>query len=221
MSASALPSASVVICAYTQERWNWLMAAIESVQRQSVEPREVIVVVDHNVRLYKRLLTDSNNIYAVESSGAKGLSGARNSGVLAATGEVVAFLDDDAEAGPDWLARQLRLYADPAVLGVGGRVDPLWEQGRPRHFPPELDWIVGCSHQGLPHVAAEVRNVIGASMSFRRIVFERAGLFDEKMGRDATLRSCEETELCIRALCTSRSPWPPTTSPPTAAPCTT
>ena len=158
---------------------------------------------DNNVLLQlvgKRLLTDSNNIYAVESSGAKGLSGARNSGVLAATGEVVAFLDDDAEAGPDWLARQLRLYADPAVLGVGGRVDPLWEQGRPRHFPPELDWIVGCSHQGLPHVAAEVRNVIGASMSFRRIVFERAGLFDEKMGRDATLRSCEETELCIRAV---------------------
>ena len=193
-----LPTATVVICAYTEERWDWLQEAVASVQSQSVAPHELIIVVDHNLTLQKRLLHQVTGAYTLENNGAKGLSGARNTGVLAATGEIVAFLDDDAVAHPDWLRRQLELYDDPAVYAVGGQIDPLWENGRPAHFPHELDWIVGCSYRGLPRVAAQVRNVIGASMSFRRSVFEDAGLFDERMGRTSSPRGCEETELCIR-----------------------
>ncbi|PYI65811.1 glycosyltransferase [Arthrobacter livingstonensis] len=194
-----LPIASVVICSHTEERWAWLQQAIASVQAQTAAPHELIIVVDHNLPLQKRLLHQVTGAYVLENNGAKGLSGSRNTGVLAATGEVVAFLDDDAIAAPDWLLRQLELYDDPAVYAVGGRIDPLWENGRPAHFALELDWIVGCSYRGLPRVAAQVRNPIGASMSFRRTVFEEAGLFDESMGRTASPRGCEETELCIRA----------------------
>ena len=199
MPPTELPSASVVICAYTADRWAWLQEAIASVQAQTVAPQEIIVVVDHNLPLQKRLLHQVTGAYVLENNGTRGLSGARNTGVLAATGEIVAFLDDDAVAHPDWLQRQLELYDDPAVFAVGGRIVPLWENGRPDHFPQELDWIVGCSYRGLPRVAAQVRNVIGASMSFRRTVFEETGLFDEGMGRTSSPRGCEETELCIRA----------------------
>ena len=198
MPSTELPSTSVIICAYTEDRWAWLQEAIASVQAQTAAPLELIIVVDHNLPLQKRLLHQVTGAYTLENSGARGLSGARNTGVLAATGEIIAFLDDDAVAHPDWLRHQLELYDDPAVFAVGGRIDPLWENGRPSHFPQELDWIVGCSYRGLPKVAAQVRNVIGASMSFRRTVFEEAGLFDERMGRTSSLRGCEETELCIR-----------------------
>src|SRR5579862_4500875 len=46
---------SVVICAYTEKRWDELLAAIDSVQRQTVPPKDVIVVIDHNSDLLQRV----------------------------------------------------------------------------------------------------------------------------------------------------------------------
>ncbi|MFB9821713.1 MULTISPECIES: glycosyltransferase family 2 protein [Arthrobacter] len=200
------PSVSVVICCFTEARWELLLHGLASVQSQTLRPEQLVLVVDHNEDLYRRLgvyrrLTGALlGVEVVENSGPRGLSGARNTGVKAATGDIVAFLDDDAEAAPDWLARLVLLYDDPDVLAVGGRVEPVWESGRPAHFPEELDWIVGCTYKGLPRVAAQVRNVIGANMSFRCDVFERVGGFNASLGRqgDRPL-GCEETELCLRA----------------------
>ncbi|TLM72175.1 glycosyltransferase [Pseudarthrobacter sp. NamB4] len=191
---------SVVICSYTQERWDLLINVIDSVQDQTRCPQQLIVVVDHNVSLYKRLVATLRDVTLVESAGPKGLSGARNTGVSIATSDVVAFLDDDALAAPDWLERLADMYDDPDVLAVGGRVEPVWERGRPGYFGEELDWIVGCSHRGLPRIASQVRNVIGANMSFRLEVLRRVGGFSPVLGRqDAQPLGCEETELCIRA----------------------
>lgn len=194
------PTVSVVICSYTMERWELLMKVIGSVQAQTYEPRQIIVVVDHNPDLYKRLIAVVRDTTIVENTGPRGLSGARNTGVGLATSEVVAFLDDDAEAAPDWLERLTAYYDDPDVLAVGGRVEPVWETGRPAHFGAELDWIVGCSHRGLPKVASEVRNVIGANMSFRLEVLQQVGGFNLSLGRQgSTPLGCEETEICIRS----------------------
>jgi GT2 family glycosyltransferase len=92
-------------------------------------------------------------------------------------------------------------YADPKTIGVGGLVVPVWPQSRPKWFPEEFDWVVGCSYRGLPTSASPVRNPIGCNMSFRRTLFDQIGGFREGIGRagdDAT--GGEETELCIRAL---------------------
>lgn len=195
------PTASVVICSYTEERWDLLMEVIDSVNAQTFAPRQLIVVVDHNVNLYKRLIATVQDVTLVESRGPTGLSGARNTGVGLVTSDVVAFLDDDAVAAPDWLERLMALYDDVDVLGVGGRVEPLWERGRPGHFGEELDWIVGCSHRGMPKVASEVRNVIGANMSFRLEVLQQVGGFNVALGRQgAKPLGCEETEICIRSI---------------------
>lgn len=194
------PSVSVVICSYTEQRWDLLMRVIDSVHGQTLRPDQVIVVVDHNVDLYKRLVATVQDVTLVESSGPKGLSGARNTGVGLASSEVVAFLDDDAEADPTWLERLTALYDDSDVLAVGGMVEPVWEGGRPGYFGPELDWIVGCSHRGMPTVASEVRNVVGANMSFRLQVLQHVGGFNVTLGRQGTKPlGCEETEVCIRA----------------------
>ncbi len=113
---------------------------------------------------------------------------------------MVAFLDDDAEAEPDWLQELLAQYL-PNVVGAGGVASPVWpETGRrPRWLPEEFDWVVGCSYRGLPDTVAPQRNLIGAAMSFRRSLFDEVGHFDTAMGRIGTLPlGCEETEFALR-----------------------
>ena len=100
------------------------------------------------------------------------------------------------------LARTLvAMYDDPDVLAVGGRVEPQWAAGRPSYFAQELDWIVGCTYRGMPKVAAEVRNVIGANMSFRRRGPRPGRRIQPVTGPPGHVPlGCEETELCIRAV---------------------
>jgi glucosyl-dolichyl phosphate glucuronosyltransferase len=93
-----------------------------------VPPVQILVVVDHNDTLRDRLTRHSPDLKIVDSSGVPGLADARNTGVALATGDVVAFLDDDAVAAPDWLEHMLAAYLDGTVLGVGGRVEPAWDQ---------------------------------------------------------------------------------------------
>ena len=195
------PAASVIVCAYTEARWVDLGAAVQSARRQTVPPAEVVLVVDHNALLLERARDAlGEGVRCVANAGRRGLSGARNSGIAVARGEVVAFLDDDAVAEPDWLERLLAGYGDPRVLAVGGSVLPRWAGGRPPAFPPEFDWVVGCTYRGMPETAEPVRNVIGANMSFRRDVLDAVGGFDEGIGRVGTVPvGCEETELCLRA----------------------
>jgi cellulose synthase/poly-beta-1,6-N-acetylglucosamine synthase-like glycosyltransferase len=197
--AAVRPSVTVVICAYTERRWSRVLGAVDSVLRQDSPPDQVVLVVDHNVALLRRVEAAYPRLTVVANAGPRGLSGARNTGVSSARGDVVAFLDDDAVAEPDWLARLVAHYDDPRVLAVGGRAVPDWESPRPRWFPPEFDWVVGCSFLGQPTRAAPVRNLIGCNMSFRRGALDDAGRFDPALGRVGGVPAgCEETELCIR-----------------------
>jgi glycosyltransferase involved in cell wall biosynthesis len=129
------------------------------------------------------------------------LSGGRNTGISMATGDVVAFLDDDAVADPDWLKFFADSYLDPAVVCVGGLTFPNWKVPRPSWFPKEFDWVVGCTYRGMPESRQAVRNVLGGNSSFRREALELAGGFQNGIGRSAAERrpvGCEETELCIK-----------------------
>ena len=200
-----LPDMSVLICTYTAARWDDLDRAIRSVMHQSVEPHEIVVVVDHNPQLELQVRRAFPEVVLTANRYAQGLSGARNSGVEIATGEVIAFLDDDAEADVDWLRYLRRSYSNPDVIGVGGVAEAAWDTGRPAWFPDEFDWVVGCSYRGLPTRLAPVRNLIGTNMSIRRDVLESTGGFSNQLGRvGADTAGCEETELCIRA--TDRDP---------------
>jgi O-antigen biosynthesis protein len=201
VSAPAPPTVAVVLCCYTEDRWTEIMAALGSVRAQTRPADAVLVVVDHNPALYARVRDAAPaDVVVTPNRHRPGLSGARNTGVVLAGTDVVAFLDDDAVAEPDWLAHLVAEYADPGVAAVGGRIDPVWPGERPGWFPPEFDWVVGCSYTGQPSSRAVVRNVIGANMSFRRAPVLAAGGFAEELGRTAGALplGCEETELCIR-----------------------
>ncbi|MBV8084929.1 MAG: glycosyltransferase family 2 protein [Chloroflexi bacterium] len=199
------PNVSVVICAYTDERWDDLLCAIESVRVQRVPAKEIVVVIDHNDGMLHRLGEAAPDVLALANREQRGLSGGRNTGIEAAAGEVVAFLDDDAIAEPDWLETLAVAYDDPSVIGAGGVIRPLWLDAEPEWFPPELLWVVGCTYRGMPTTRMPVRNLLGCNMSFRREVFIRAGGFRHGMGRIGKVPlGCEETEFCIRAL----KAWP-------------
>ena len=189
---------SVVICAYTAERWPDLLAAIASVKEQRVPPRDIIVVIDHNPALLERVWAEVPSVAAIENTEMHGLAGSRNSGIGVAQGAIIAFLDDDATAAPDWLEQLSTGYADPNVVGVGGAILPHWLGRRPAWWPEEFNWVIGCDYRGLPQTTAPVRNLVGANMSMRREVFETVGKF--RLGKVGTASRPEETELCIRTL---------------------
>jgi glycosyltransferase involved in cell wall biosynthesis len=129
----------------------------------------------------------------------KGLSGARNTGIAASTGEIIAFLDDDAFAEREWLEQLTRPFADPKVAGSGGWIVPNWEVDATCWFPKTFYWVLGCSYEGLPLDGSHIRNPIGASMAVRRTVFSKVGGFTPGIGRIGLIPlGCEETELCIR-----------------------
>lgn len=194
-------TASVVICAYTEERWSELVEAAESARAQTYPPAETVVVIDYNEALLARARETiaGDGVVVVANTGPQGLSGARNAGVAASTGAVVAFLDDDAAADPDWLRTLVNAYADDRVIGAGGSIAPLWESPAPRWFPAEFFWVMGCTYRGLPAYPAAVRNLIGANMSFRRSAIDDAGGFLSGFGQVAEgMLRCDDTEFCIR-----------------------
>jgi glucosyl-dolichyl phosphate glucuronosyltransferase len=191
---------SVVICAYTEQRWDDVLAAVRSVQAQSLPALEIILVVDHNPGLLERLRAELPEVQVVANAQDRGLSGGKNTGIALARGKLVAFLDDDAIAEPDWLKFMAAGYTSPDIIGVGGMTLPLWETGRPFWFPEEFDWVVGCTFVG--REPGPVRNLLGGNASFRREIFEVAGGFPTDIGRTAAISrplGGEETEFCIRA----------------------
>ncbi len=190
----------MITCAYSERRWSSLVEAVESALAQDPQPHEVIVVIDHNGALLDRARAELAGARVVANEHRRGLSGARNTGVRHAEGDIVAFLDDDARARPGWLGQLTSAFDDEAVIGIGGVAEPAWESGDPGWLPREFLWVVGCSYRGLPSEPWPIRNPIGANMAFRRAVVERAGGFADGIGRVGRVPlGCEETELSIRA----------------------
>jgi O-antigen biosynthesis protein len=190
---------SVVICAFTEERWNDLIEAVASCAAQSRRADEIIVVVDHNRVLLERVRDEMTGVLVTENDLARGLSGARTSGVRRATGDAIAFLDDDAVAQGDWLENLVTPLEDALVAGVGGWIEPWWEGAAAPWFPSTFLWVLGCSYEGLPQSGQSIRNPIGANMALRRRVFDVVGGFTPGIGRlDTVPLGGEETELCLR-----------------------
>jgi len=192
---------SVIICVYTEKRLADIRDAVSSVLDQSLAPSEIIISVDHNASLADTLMKElSSQVKIVRNEGVQGLSETRNTGIRASSGDIIAFIDDDAVADKDWLQNLTKPFENKNVVAVGGKAVPLWANGhRPTWFPKELDWIVGCTYKGLPVKGNEIRNVPGCNMAFLKSVFNEVGLFRNDMGGiNETPRGGEEAELCLR-----------------------
>jgi GT2 family glycosyltransferase len=192
-------TASVVLCTYTDRRWHVLVEALASVLAQRPAPHEVLLVIDHDEELLWRARRELRSVRVVPNQREPGLSGARNTGVEHASGDVVVFLDDDAIPHPGWLDALVDALDRDDVVGAGGPVIPRWATAKPPWFPEEFLWVVGCSYRGAPEERGPIRNPIGANMSFRRSACLDVGGFAVRLGRvGSTPLGCEETELAIR-----------------------
>jgi glycosyltransferase involved in cell wall biosynthesis len=204
-----LPLVSVIISSYTISRLNDILELLKSLTAQKYPLIEIIFVAERSPALLSEVKrfaarNNINNLIAVFNDGEPGLSAARNLGVKHASGEIIAFIDDDALPFPDWAEEMVKTYHDETVIGITGPTLPLWDDKVVDWFPKECDWIIGCSSWCDWHEMREVRNVWGMNMSFRREAFNSSGLFQAHLGAMGSENTGkhelvgEETEFSIR-----------------------
>jgi GT2 family glycosyltransferase len=201
---AAAPFISVVIC--TRLRPQGLETCLRSVLRQEY-PRFEIVVVDNApassaVRSMVEAAGDAAALRYVPEP-REGLSWARNAGIAAAAGDIIAFLDDDEEADAHWLAGLARGFARGSDIGcVSGVVLParldtpaqeLFEElgghSKDRGFSPAV-----FSRQGPQSPLYPVPPFgVGANMAFRREALARIGGFDVALGAGTPALAGEDT----------------------------
>jgi len=182
---------SVVVSTYTLDRYDWFAEAVESVLDQTYGPVEVVLVLDGE-DVYERAHDDFADaadhyenvadviVHCNEEN--KGISFARTQGAELATGDVVAYIDDDGVARPDWIEKLVEVYEATDAVAVGGDVRPNWLGGRPSWFPEEFYWLVGCVEPGFADHLEEVRNTYGSNVSYRREEFLDVGGYDPNTG---------------------------------------
>jgi glycosyltransferase involved in cell wall biosynthesis len=135
-----------------------------------------------------------------------GLVFARNTAVQLASGEIVAFVDDDIFFDPCWLTAVRCLFEHhPTADCMAGRIVPQFEGGRPPWLRSDPGWLniegmYGATHFGdTDRLLTYPEHPVGANMAFRKAVFEKVGLFDPALGRTgANLLSKEESEFFER-----------------------
>jgi len=200
-----LPLMSVVVCTYSPENYLNLKEAVDSLVHQSYKVTEIIVVVDGVQTLADRISTayaDHKNVKVIKTEKGLSITQARNVGIRAATGDIVAFTDDDAVPEKNWLECLVDTYQKTNALAVGGKILPIWLSGKPEHLPAELYWLVGVTHAGFAEEkVTEVRDAFGPNMSFKRAVFEKVGYFNENLGfsgRRTSYIQGEEPEFGLR-----------------------
>jgi glycosyltransferase involved in cell wall biosynthesis len=199
-----LPEISAIICTY--ERYDLLPKAIESLrcQRLSEHQFEIIVVdnspdVDRSEQISKQFASIKNLRWIIEKT--PGLSNARNVGLEAARSRLVAFIDDDAIADANWL-RSLRAAFDDfgeTAFVVGGKVEPIWEVGRPSWLPDDLLGSVSVVNWGgTARWALPTEWVAGTNIAFRAARLREVGGFSVHLGRKGnghSLLSNDESEV--------------------------
>jgi glycosyltransferase involved in cell wall biosynthesis len=193
---------SVVICTHSDERYEDFQEAAESILAQSYDPVELVLVIDGHQGVCRRAredFGDHDDVIVRCNETNQGLSYSRTKGVEASSGEVIAFMDDDAVAYEDWVAELVRGYEETDAIAVGGKMVPEWVAGEPAHIPEEFYWLIGANYEERLEPWTEVRNTLGSNMSFRREVFDEVGGFDEQVGLQGDNQiQADETELAIR-----------------------
>ncbi|AYG57560.1 glycosyltransferase family 2 protein [Rhizobium jaguaris] len=208
-SSASAHDMSVVIC--TRDRGPALADCLHSVAAQRSAPGEVIVVDNSRDGNAKGVCGQFSSVRYIHEPQA-GLSRARNAGIRASRLNMIAFTDDDVEVHPGWTAEIARAFADRDVEAITGLVLPArLETAAQRCFQFTMGGF-GTTFVPLifdrrffeetkPSGAHVWKIGAGANMAFQRSVFERVGMFDERLGAGAAGCS-EDSELWYRLLAT-------------------
>jgi GT2 family glycosyltransferase len=203
------PTVSLIIC--TRNRPKQLATCLRAVAMLRPPPEELIVVSNSpSDKATEAVVREFSDIrYLVEPK--PGLSAARNAGIAVASGEVIAFTDDDVEVTENWISRIKRALADQNLMAMSGLMLPREleteaqvafqsrrKRGIPLPFRPltfDSAFFEDWRSRGVPCWLIGA----GANMAFRRQVFDHVGLFDERLGAGAAGCS-EDSEMWYRIL---------------------
>jgi len=194
---------SVVVCTYTLDMYEHFREAADSVLAQTHDDVELVVIVDGTPEVYEQVVDDygdREDVVIKCNDENVGLLESRNRGAAIASGDVVAFIDDDAIADEAWVERLVRAYEEEDAIAAGGKMTPAWVAGKPSFLPEEFYWLIGVTHRGFADGPGEVRNTFGSNISFRADVFAELGGFDVDIGGRKGDKNLQggETELCAR-----------------------
>lgn len=206
---------TVILCTYN--RWERLARALESVLKSNppASARWTVLVVDNNSKDRTRSVVEE---FSQKAPGRvrylfeprQGKSYALNSGIAAAEGSVLAFMDDDVEVDPNWLNLLTAPFSQPKWAGAGGRVLP------GAGFVP-TEWMDTSSRDGLAPLAifdlgpdaGELKEApFGTNMAFRKSMFDKFGVFRTDLGpqNGSEIRS-EDSEFGARLLAAGEPLW--------------
>jgi glycosyltransferase involved in cell wall biosynthesis len=199
---------SVIIATYN--RAALLDECLDHLLRQRFSPGDEIVVVDNGstdntdavvARHQRRCPVPLRLVH----ESVPGKSRAISRAVVVATGNILAFTDDDVNVGDGWLEAVREAMTDPVVALAGGPVEPRWQPGVPewirrgRERYPRLGAPIALLDYGERTLDLGPRTVLGANLAVRKDVFVKVGGFPATLGKlRGTLLSGEDHELCRR-----------------------
>jgi glycosyltransferase involved in cell wall biosynthesis len=195
------PILTIVVCTYN--RSEWLAGCLSSLESQCNDRSVEVLVVDNNSTDATSNIAHSfsnrlpNYCYIFEAE--QGLSHARNRGYREAKGQIVAYIDDDARANPDWANAIIRFFQDyPNASGVGGQHKAFSSVPIPEWFPEEY----GSRSLGEEtRVLQKGEWISGLNMAFKKSALIEIGGFDTSIGMTGEKVSYgEETQLTLRML---------------------
>lgn len=204
-----IPSVRISLVIATYNRSAALVGTLRSVAAQTLDPAlwECVVVdnrsTDDTAERFDAFVREHpglplRRIYEPK----QGLSHARNAGIAACRGGIVAIVDDDERVNPEFLAAYVDLFdSRPDAASAGGRVVAEYETGRPR-------WMSSFTERPIANPMDFGSRIIpfpkghipaGGNMAFRRSTLERCGGFDPELGRcGESLVGGEESDLFAR-----------------------
>jgi glycosyltransferase involved in cell wall biosynthesis len=203
--ATPIVGISVVVC--TRTRPEMIADCVASVLRSEHPAFELVIVDNTDDASIVRQPPASERVRVVRQE-RRGLSRSRNTGIRNTRHDVLAFIDDDVIACPEWLPAVARAFEDDAVDAVTGLVVPAELETEAQR---EFEWYGGMGKgdvrrlfRGSALSAAESMRTqavgVGANMIFRRRVFERVGTFDEALGAGTVTLGSEDLDFFHRVL---------------------
>jgi len=200
------PRLSVVVCTFNQA--GLLAGCLRSLVDQTLDKAlyEVVVVNNNSTDKTQEIagsFAAEHKSFRVLFEAQQGSSHARNCGWKSAKGDIVAYIDDDAKASPDWCERILRAFASvsPKPIAVGGEIHPFYERTPPKWFVDEFEirtW--GTTARFLhPRRPWDKVSFSGSNMAFQRQAVQELGGFSPSFGPIGTSYSLgEDTEFVSR-----------------------
>ena len=195
---------TLIICTYNREKY--IRPLLESIAKNDYPTTEYeIVLVDNNCTDNTRGVCEEFSAshpevalrYVVESE--QGLSAARNKGIKEAKGDIIIYVDDDALVDSDYI----RIYAEhfaanPDTMAAGGPIEPLYETEEPKWMSPYTKALLtawmnyGDNVREYPNG----RYPGGGNAAYRKVVFDKVGLFNTELGRKGSaLLASEEKDI--------------------------